>query len=63
VSPFDLAVVHIGLGDLNEGFEQLENAYEQRVFRIIELTMPMFDPLRADPRWQSLVQRVGLAPD
>lgn len=60
VSPFDFAVAHIGLGDLDRGFQLLEEAYRQRVFRIIELIMPMFDPLRSDARWQSLVQRIGL---
>jgi len=60
VSPFDLAVVHIGLGDLTSGFEHLEEAYRQHVFRIIELTMPMFDGLRCDPRWQDLIRRTGL---
>jgi hypothetical protein len=60
VSPFDLAVVHAGLGDMTALFQRLEEAYEQRVFRIIELTLPMFDGLRSDPRWQDLVQRVGL---
>jgi hypothetical protein len=30
------------------------------VWRIIELTLPIFDPLHADPRWQDLVQRIGL---
>jgi len=60
VSPFDIAVVQIGLGDLTPAFQRLEEAYEQRVFRIIELTMPMFDSLRSDPRWQSLVRRIGL---
>ncbi|MGH7304648.1 MAG: tetratricopeptide repeat protein [Candidatus Rokuibacteriota bacterium] len=60
VSPFDLAVVHAGLGDRTALFQRLEEAYEQRVFRIIELTLPMFDGLRSDPRWQELVQRVGL---
>jgi tetratricopeptide (TPR) repeat protein len=60
VSPFDFAVIQIGLGDLTSAFEHLEEAYRQRVFRLIELTMPMFDNLRPDPRWKNLVQRIGL---
>ena len=60
VSPFDFAVIQIGLGDLASAFEQLEEAYRQRVFRLVELTMPMFDNLRPDPRWKNLVQRIGL---
>jgi len=62
VSPFDIAVVHAGLGDRDATFECLEHAYQQRVFRIIELTFPMFDDLRSDRRWADLVQRVGLPP-
>ena len=46
VSPFDIAVIHIGVGDLTSAFERLEEAYRQRVFRLVELTMPMFDNLR-----------------
>ncbi len=60
VSPFDVAVVYIGLGDLTQAFQWLEDAYRQRVFRIIELTLPMFDSLRSDWRWQDLVRRIGL---
>jgi hypothetical protein len=45
---------------LASAFEQLEEAYRQRVFRLIELTMPMFDNLRPDPRWKDLVRRIGL---
>ncbi len=60
VSPFDLAVVYLGLGDLTSAFLWLEDAYSQRVFRIIELTLPMFDHLRSDWRWQDLVRRIGL---
>lgn len=61
ISPFDIAVVHGGLGDLEAAFACFEEGYRQRVFRIIELTLPMFDSLRADPRWHDLVRRVGLA--
>jgi tetratricopeptide (TPR) repeat protein len=60
VSPFDIAVVCAGLGDLTSTFKRLEEAYQQRVFRIIELTLPMFDDLRSDSRWQDLVRRIGL---
>ncbi len=60
VSPFDIAVVYVGLGELTLAFQWLEDAYRQRVFRIIELTLPMFDNLRSDFRWQDLVQRIGL---
>jgi len=38
VSPFDIAVVYAGLGDLPSAFRWFERAYEERVFRIIELT-------------------------
>jgi tetratricopeptide (TPR) repeat protein len=62
VSPFDVAVVRCGLGDLDAAFEQLEEAYRQRVFRLVELTLPLFDGLRADARWQDLVRRIGLPP-
>ncbi len=60
ISPFDIAVVYLGLGDLSSTFQWLEEAYGQRVFRIIELTLPMFDSLRSDWRWQDLVRRIGL---
>ena len=62
VSPFDLAVVHAGLGEQTPTFQWLEEAYEQRAWRIIEVTLPMFDGLRSDPRWQDLVRRIGLPP-
>src|ERR1700730_6318050 len=60
VSPFDFAVVYAGLGERASAFQWLEEAYQQRVFRIIELTLPMFDNLRSDVRWQDLVRRIGL---
>jgi tetratricopeptide (TPR) repeat protein len=60
VSPFDIGVVYAGLGDVNSTFHWLEKTYQERVFRIVELMLPMFDSLRSDMRWQDLVRRVGL---
>jgi hypothetical protein len=48
------------LADQNSAFQSFEEAYQQHVFRIIELTMPMYDSLRSDSRWQNLVRRIGL---
>lgn len=59
VSPFDIAVVQVGLDDPT-ALQSFEEAYQQHVFRIIELTMPMYDSLRSDSRWQNLVRRIGL---
>ena len=60
VSPFDMAMVHLGLDDRASLFRWLEEAFQQRVWRIIELNMPIFDGLRTDVRLQSLVRRIGL---
>jgi len=47
-------------GELASTFEWLERAYSERVFRLIELTLPMFDGLRSSPQWHDLMRRVGL---
>jgi TolB-like protein/DNA-binding winged helix-turn-helix (wHTH) protein/Tfp pilus assembly protein PilF len=60
VSPFDFAVIYIGLGDRAKAFEWLERAYRERVMKIIELEQPIFDELRSDPQFHDLARRVGL---
>ena len=60
VSPFNLALVHIGLGQKSEAIQLLEETYEERdgyniAFIKVE---PMLDPLRGDPRFEALVQKV-----
>jgi len=60
VSPMDFAMIHLGLDDMESMFHSVEEACQQRVWRTIKLTMPIFDPVRTDQRWWSLVRRIGL---
>jgi len=62
VSPYYIAVIYTGLGEKEQAFKWLEKAYEERSGRLVYLEVePMFDPLRADPRFTDLLRRVGLA--
>jgi serine/threonine-protein kinase len=61
VSPSELAVFYAGLGDKEAAFESLERAYAAHDPQLQSLKVdPFLDPLRADPRFQDLVRRVGL---
>jgi TolB-like protein/DNA-binding winged helix-turn-helix (wHTH) protein/Tfp pilus assembly protein PilF len=61
VSPFYLALVHVGLGQKNEAFAWLEKCYEERSSQLVWLNVnPAFDRLRSDARFTELVRRVGL---
>ena len=42
-------------------FASLEKAYEQRDSGIVFMKVdPLFDPLRSDPRFQTLLRKIGL---
>jgi adenylate cyclase len=61
VSAFLVADVYVGLGEEDKAFEWLEKAYEERSGRLVYLGVERaFDPLRSDPRFQSLVKRIRL---
>lgn len=63
VAPFDVAMVYAGLGEKDQAFEWLQRAYEERDDWLTFLKVePRADTLRSDPRFQDLLQRVGLAP-
>jgi serine/threonine-protein kinase len=62
VSPGELALLHAALGDTEKALASLETAYEARDLQLQYLGVhPGYDPLRADPRFQDLVKRVGLS--
>jgi tetratricopeptide (TPR) repeat protein len=61
VSPYFIALVHVGLGDTDEAFRWLDTACEHRSDWLVHLKIePALDPLRSDPRFGKLVRRVGL---
>jgi tetratricopeptide (TPR) repeat protein len=56
-----VAMVYTGLGDKDEAFAWLDKAYAERCEYLVYLpTEPIADPLRSDPRFTALLQRLGL---
>jgi tetratricopeptide (TPR) repeat protein len=61
VATFDVALIYIGLGDKAQTLEWLQAAYEDRPLRFVWIKVdPRFDSLRAEPRFQDLLRRMGL---
>lgn len=63
VSQYFMACVCIGLGEKDQAFDCLEKAFQERSGWMPHLKVsPIVDGLRSDPRFKSLIQRVGLPP-
>jgi len=61
--PYERALVYIALGDKDEAFELMEQAYEERANCMPWLRADQaLDPLRDDPRFQDLLRRMNLEP-
>jgi serine/threonine-protein kinase len=61
VSPLGIAWVYFGLGDVDAAFEWLNRGIDEREPQMLHLpAKPIYDPLRADPRFSSLLQRMNL---
>ena len=60
-NPFPKALIYAFLGENDSAFESLELAYEQRNTRLTNiLTDPALTPLKNDPRYLVLVEKMGL---
>jgi len=58
---FHAAALHCQLGNVDRSFEFLENELKNRALWMIHLRSdPRFDPCREDPRFESVLRRVGL---
>jgi hypothetical protein len=63
VSPYDIALIHTPLGEIEKAFWYLEKAYEEGAEWIIYTNVdPRLDPLRKDARFVDLMRRIGFAP-
>jgi tetratricopeptide (TPR) repeat protein len=63
VTPFCQALVYVGMGEDSQAIDWLEKAYEERSIWIGWLKVqPMLDPLRSNPRFQTLYQKMNFPP-
>jgi serine/threonine protein kinase/tetratricopeptide (TPR) repeat protein len=61
VSAMWMALPYLGLGDLESLFHWLDRAFDERDGSLILITAAVeFDPVREDPRFKSLLKRMGL---
>jgi serine/threonine protein kinase/tetratricopeptide (TPR) repeat protein len=61
ISPFQKALVLLGLGRMEEALEQLQSAYKEREpFLTFFLLDVVSGPIRSDPRCVAIIEKVGL---
>jgi serine/threonine protein kinase/Tfp pilus assembly protein PilF len=61
VSPYGIAQSHARLGETGPALEWLTKAVDDRDSRLVALKVdPCFDAMRTDPKFQAIINRVGL---
>jgi tetratricopeptide (TPR) repeat protein len=61
VSPYDIALVHVGLGKKDLAFDWLQKAVEDRSIPLASLrSAKELDSIRSDTRYSELLRRIGL---
>jgi tetratricopeptide (TPR) repeat protein len=62
VTPGGWAMLYIGLDDKDKAFEWVARACDNHDTVVCYLAVgPTYDPLRSDPRFQAMLQRIGLS--
>ena len=60
MTPYGIALVHVGLGNKDEAFRWLEKAFDDRANWLVWLRFgPRWEALRKDPRYAEMIQRMG----
>jgi eukaryotic-like serine/threonine-protein kinase len=61
VSPVAMAMIQVALGEVDPSFDLLEKAHQERRGWLAYLRIePILDPLRSEPRFQRLLERMRL---
>ena len=60
VLPIDIAWLYIMSGDHTKAINWIEKAFEKRDQNLPYLLLPIFDPLRNDPRFQEIARKMNL---
>jgi hypothetical protein len=61
VSAYDIAEIYARVGDKTQTLVWLEQAFNQRDSKLTYIRVePAFDPMRSDPQFQHIVERLGM---
>jgi Tfp pilus assembly protein PilF len=60
--PYDVALMYVLAGEKVQALDWLERAYQARDPNVPYLRLPVYDPLRPEPRFQALMQQMKLTP-
>ena len=61
ISPYYLAALSVALGEIDQGFELLDQAYKDGDFWVRELKVdPLFEDVRSDPRYDTMLRKLRL---
>lgn len=61
VPPYHFAWIYAGLGEKEKAIDFLEQVYKEHTQHVVDFkTIPVLDSLRAETRFQNLIQRVSL---
>jgi len=61
ISPFELALIYFALERVNEGFELLAKAFQDRCYELATIKVdPRFDSVAKDKRFASIIAQIGL---
>ncbi len=62
--PVDIAMAYAWKGDADAAFKWLEPAIDRdKLWVLSQLRVPLFDPIRSDPRWEEVLRRLQRHPD